>query len=311
MMRPDPPIHDKMDIWTDRRRTIDVIPIGGVLETDHINENKSLLQKLTKMIESKHLIIRQLERSEKLRIDQVKQLNRKVQDLTSKKTAATAQYKRDMIDMQNQYECRLKKLQVEQQTLRRKHMQLIQKSDQARHQHQSAIDQLKRNVDKLTHEKKKMLKRLKLESDRAKSKHLEHEKDMSKLKRQEAQLVIQKKRIERELCQQKSMHKRSTEEIVALSGQMKQIAAILKKISPAKDLMGKSLVAKALACANVRGYLSSRQNGVKKSGGKLKVTSLQQHVHQKKKMIHKAISVYVKGQSATEIRQELVQKVSL
>lgn len=281
-----------------RRRTVDItppaIPVAAVLRNDYISENKRLLQKLSSAIESKHLLIRQLEKCEKLRGDQVTQLNRKLQDTTAKKTTAASQYKRELAELRNQYECRIKKQQVEQQTLRRKHMQLISKSDTMRNQNQSVIDQLNRNMEKLTHEKKKLIKRLKLESDRAREKALESGKEMSKMKRQEAQLVSARKRLERELLQQKSASKRATEEIVALNGQMKQIAAILKKVlsnqgkkAPAGSAVtDRNLLAKAAACANVRGYLV-KQNAVKKVGGKFKVTSLQQQVYQKKKLIHR------------------------
>lgn len=281
-----------------RRRTVDItpptIPVAAVLQNDYISENKRLLQKLSSAIESKHLLIRQLEKSEKLRVDQVKQLSRKLQDTTAKKTTAASQYKRELAELRNQYECRIKKQQVEQQTLRRKHMQLISKSDTMRNQNQSVIDQLNRNMEKLTHEKKKLIKRLKLESDRAREKSLENGREMSKMKRQEAQLVSARKRLERELLQQKSASKRATEEIVALNGQMKQIAAILKKVlanygkkAPAGSAVtDRNLLAKAAACANVRGYLV-KQNAVKKVGGKFKVTSLQQQVYQKKKLIHR------------------------
>ncbi|CAO3630895.1 unnamed protein product [Mucor fragilis] len=302
-----------------RRRTVDItpasIPVAAVLQNDYISENKRLLQKLSSAIESKHLLIRQLEKCEKLRVDQVKQLNRKLQDTTAKKTTAASQYKRELAELRNQYECRIKKQQVEQQTLRRKHMQLISKSDTMRNQNQSVIDQLNRNMEKLTHEKKKLIKRLKLESDRARDKALETGKEMSKMKRQEAQLVSARKRLERELLQQKSASKRATEEIVALNGQMKQIAAILKKVlanqgkkAPAGSAVtDRNLLAKAAACANVRGYLV-KQNAVKKVGGKFKVTSLQQQVHQKKKLIHRAISLYVRSQSSAKVSEELMQK---
>ncbi|KAL9544257.1 hypothetical protein MBANPS3_007717 [Mucor bainieri] len=302
-----------------RRRTVDItpptIPVAAVLQNDYISENKRLLQKLSSAIESKHLLIRQLEKCEKLRVDQVKQLNRKLQDTTAKKTTAASQYKRELAELRNQYECRIKKQQVEQQTLRRKHMQLISKSDTMRNQNQSVIDQLNRNMEKLTHEKKKLIKRLKLESDRAREKALENSKEVSKMRRQEAQLVSARKRLERELLQQKSASKRATEEIVALNGQMKQIAAILKKVLanqgkkvPAGSAVtDRNLLAKAAACANVRGYLV-KQNAVKRVGGKFNVTSLQQQVYQKKKLIHRAISLYVRNQSSAKVSEELILK---
>ncbi|GAN09170.1 hypothetical protein MAM1_0248c08692 [Mucor ambiguus] len=302
-----------------RRRTVDItpptIPVAAVLQNDYISENKRLLQKLSGAIESKHLLIRQLEKCEKLRVDQVKQLNRKLQDTTAKKTSAASQYKRELAELRNQYECRIKKQQVEQQTLRRKHMQLISKSDTMRNQNQSVIDLLNRNMEKLTHEKKKLIKRVKLESDRVREKALENGKEITKMKRQEAQLVSVRKRLERELLQQKLASKRAIEEIVALNGQMKQIAAILKKVlanqgkkAPAGSAVtDRNLLAKAAACANVRGYLV-KQNAVKKVGGKFKVTSLQQQVYQKKKLIHRAISLYVRNQSTAKVSEELVQK---
>jgi hypothetical protein len=50
--------------------------------------------------------------------------------------------------------------------------------------------------------------------------------------------------------------------------------------------MDKSLLAKAIASANVRSYVP-KPSVLKKSGGKFKVTSIQQHVHQKKRLIHR------------------------
>lgn len=293
-----------------RRRTVDItphtIPVAAVLQNDYISENKQLLQKLSNTIESKHLLIRQLEKCEKLRVDQVTQLNRKLQDTAAKKTTAISQYKREIAEQRNQYECRIKKQQVEQQALRRKHMQLISKSDTMRNQNQSVIEQLNKNMDKLTHEKKKLIKRLKLESDRAREKSLETGREMSKVKRQEAQLVSARKRLERELLQQKLESKRATEEIVAFNGQMKQIAAILKKVlanhgkkvPTGSAITDRNLLAKAAACANVRGYLV-KQNAIKKVGGKFKVTSLQQQVYQKKKLIHRYINLHQKHETRT------------
>ncbi|CEP16969.1 hypothetical protein [Parasitella parasitica] len=302
-----------------RRRTVDItpptIPVAAVLQSDYISENKRLLQKLSSAIESKHLLIRQLEKCEKLRVDQIKQLNRKLQETTAKKTTAASQYKRDLAELRNQYECRMKKQQTDQQALRRKHMQLISKSDTMRNQNQSVIEQLNKTVEKLTHEKKKLIKRLKLESDRAREKSLENGREVTKMKRQEAQLVTARKRLERDLLQQKSACKLATEEIVALNGQMKQIAAILKKVlanhgkmAPAGSaITERNLLAKAAACANVRGYLV-KQNAIKKVGGKFKVTSLQQQVYQKKKLIHRAVSLYVRNQSAAKVGEDLIQK---
>lgn len=247
------------------------------------------------MIESKHTVIRQLEKSEKERNDQAQSLSRKIAELLSKKTCATSQFKRELADTRTQYECRIKKQQVELQSLRRKHMQLMSKTDGIRNQNQSIIDQLNRTVEKLTHEKKKLIKRLKLESDRAREKHMESERELAKMKRQETALVSAKKRTERELGQQKAASKRSTEEIVALGGQMKQIAAIIKKVMSNSEkkktnnnsaMTDKNLLAKAAACANVRGYLV-KQSAIRKSGGKFKVTTLQQHVYQKKRLIHR------------------------
>ena len=301
-----------------RRRTVDISSPITMGATDQLNENKRLLQKLTNVIESKHQMVSQLEKSEKQRKDQVQQLNRKIAEMTSKKTTSTAQFKRELSECRNGYESRIKKQQGEIQTLRRNHVQLINKTEGARNQSQSVMDQLNRNIEKLTHEKKKLIKRLKMESDRAKEKQGEVERELLKMKRQENQLVTGKKRLERELLQQKLVSKRATEEIVALSGQMKQVGAIIKKvmmnmtskIRTNNAITDKNLLAKAAACANVRGYLV-KQSALKRSGaGKFKVSSLQQHVFQKKRLIHRAITLHVNGQSTNRIEEELIQKVT-
>ncbi|KAI8073470.1 P-loop containing nucleoside triphosphate hydrolase protein [Gilbertella persicaria] len=271
--------------------------------------NKRILQKLASAIESKHQLLHQFEKSEKRHVDQIKQLGRTVNDLVAKKTASTQHLKRELNELRTQYEARLKKQQGEQVALRRKHLQLIRSSDRLRLQQESIIDQCHRTIEKLGHEKKKLLKRIKIEADRAKEKAMQSEQEIKKMKRQEAQAVTLKKRLERELGQQKAACKRATEEIVALSGQMKQIAAILKKVMASSiALSQRNLLAKAIACASVRGYLV-KQNAVKKAGGKFQVTTLQQNVYQKKKFIHKALSLYVRGQcSSHPMIRELVQK---
>ncbi|KAI8985865.1 hypothetical protein BDB01DRAFT_66165 [Pilobolus umbonatus] len=298
-----------------RRRTIDVTPMRPSADNEHMIENKKLLQRLSSVIESKNNVTKQLERSEQLKEKLVQQFNKKISDLTHKKSNNSAQHKREISDIRNQYECRLKKQQIESQSLRRKHMQLMSKTDIMRNQTQSMIDQLNRNIEKLSHEKKKMIKRMKQESDRSKERLTESEREVTKLKRQETQLVSAKKRVERELIQQKIASKRLTEEIVALNSQLKQIATILKRVIlnhgkanvNNNQLVDKALLAKAAACANVRGYVI-KQNITKKTGGNFKVCSLQQHVYQKKRLIHKAISLYVKGQTAGQMIVELTQK---
>ncbi|OBZ84268.1 Kinesin-like protein KIF21A, partial [Choanephora cucurbitarum] len=292
-----------------RRHTLDSDSFKVLAQFDSMNEAKRCIQKLTLVIENKHQMIRQFEKSEKQQTDQIKQLSRTVNDLASKKATSIQNLKKELNDLRTQYEARLKKQQGEQVALRRKHLQLIRSSDRTRHQHESKIEQCNRTIEKLGHEKKKLLKRIKVEADRAKEKASEADREMKKMKRQEAQSVTIKRRMERELALQKSACKRATEEIVALSGHMKQIAAILKKVMASTTVLSqRNLLAKAIACASVRGYLI-KQNAVKKAGGKFQVTTLQQNVYQKKKFIHKALYLYVKGQYATHpLIQELVQK---
>ncbi|KAG0760116.1 hypothetical protein G6F57_011171 [Rhizopus arrhizus] len=293
-----------------RRRTL------GSIHTDlqrNNNENSSqtlLLQKLGSMIDTQHELIQQLEQASQAKDDLSFYHAQKLAELNTKKNMTLTHHKRELADLKAQYECRLKKQQVELQTLRRKHMQLMSKTDRMRHQSQSLVDQLNRTVEKLGREKKKTTKRMKQESDRAREKMLEYEKALGKAKKQEAQSVTTKKRLEREIGVQKVAYKRLTEEMVGLMGQMKQVAAIVKKLAstnPKLDMTGKALLAKALTCANVRGY-HAKPSTSKKTSGKLKAATLQQRVFHKKKIINSAIAVFVKDQAMHTATEDIARK---
>ncbi|KAI8883549.1 hypothetical protein K501DRAFT_314140 [Backusella circina FSU 941] len=290
-----------------RRRTID-IPLNGTSHFDSAQdssvynsiEKHKLLQKLSKSLDVNAMLIQKFEKSE----NQNHQFTKKIDEATVKKTTVISQHKRDISEQRGHYECRLKKQQSEYQALRRKYTQLINKSDTYKNQQHSSMDQLNKKIEKLTHEKKKLLKRIKQESDRAKEKISNYDKEISKMKRQELQLLTSKKKAEREAGVQRNAYKRAAEEIVAISAQMKQIATILKKVmvysnrkknSTSNHVTYHNLLAKAAACANIRGYLINKSMTKKPPTAgtvKLKAATLQQHVFQKKKMIHKAIYLY-------------------
>ncbi|ORE12048.1 hypothetical protein BCV72DRAFT_1047 [Rhizopus microsporus var. microsporus] len=292
-----------------RRRTLDTIQ--PMIRREHDEDNQTmLLQKLASMVEIQYDLIEQLENSIQLQEEITYQHHQKIAEMAAKRNIALGHHKRELSDVKAQYECRLKKQQVELQSLRRKHMQLMSKSDRMRHQSQSTIDQLSRTIEKINHEKKKTIKRMKQESIRAREQSMEHEKVLSKLKKQEAQLVATKKRLEREIGVQKIACKRLTEEIVALLGQMKQITGILRKVMTCAPLAmtTKTLLAKALACANVRGYHHIKSNTSTKKSTKTKAATLQQHVFNKKKLIVRAISAFVKGQVTNQLVADLLEK---
>ncbi|KAG1464682.1 hypothetical protein G6F55_001625 [Rhizopus delemar] len=301
-----------MRYQTQRRRTL------GSIHTDlqrnnNDNQNSSqtlFLQKLGSMIDTQHELIQQLEQASQAKDDLSFYHAQKLTELNTKKNMTLTHHKRELADLKAQYDCRLKKQQVELQTLRRKHMQLMSKTDRMRHQSQSLVDQLNRTVEKLGREKKKTIKRMKQESDRAREKMLDYEKALGKAKKQEAQSVTTKKRLEREIGVQKVAYKRLTEEMVGLMGQMKQVAAIVKKlasINPKLDMTGKALLAKALTCANVRGY-HAKPSTSKKTSGKLKAATLQQRVFHKKKIINSAIAVFVKDQAMHTAIEDIARK---
>ncbi|CAO3686558.1 unnamed protein product [Rhizopus stolonifer] len=137
---------------------------------------------------------------------------------------------------------------------------------------------------------------------------LQHERMLTKAKKQEAQGVTAKKRLEREMGVQKVAYKRLTEEVVALMGQMKQMGAMVKKVvssCPKLDMTNKTLLTKALACANVRGY---QNQGTNKSCGKNKAALVQQRVFQKKKILSRAIEVFVRQQTVQDLADDVLRK---
>ncbi|CAO3686562.1 unnamed protein product [Rhizopus stolonifer] len=136
-----------------RRRTL------GSIHNDLREEGDAyqtlLLQRLASIVHSQHDLIQQLEQTSQSKDDQTYQHSQKLTELNSKKASLLTHHKRELAEIKANYEHRLKKQQVELQTLRRKHMQLMSKTDRMRHQSQSVVDGLNRTVEKLQHEKKR------------------------------------------------------------------------------------------------------------------------------------------------------------
>ncbi|KAI9255981.1 P-loop containing nucleoside triphosphate hydrolase protein [Sporodiniella umbellata] len=287
-----------------RRRTL------GSIHTDLEEEEypMALLQRLAAMVQTQHDLLQELEQTSQSRDEQQSQHQQRMAELNSKKANLIARHKREMAEIKTTYEARLKKQGLEFQTLRRKHMQLMSKTDRMRHQNQSVIDNLNRTVEKLGHEKKKTIKRMKAEADRAREKCLAHERILAKAKKGEAQGVATKKRLEREIEAHKTAYRRLTEEVVSCMGQIKQMAAMVKQVvttCPKLDMTNRTLLTKALACANVRGYPNPT---TPKLNGKQNAASLQQGVVQKKKILSRAIEVFVQQQTKSTMIEEVLRK---
>ncbi|KAI8138709.1 hypothetical protein BJV82DRAFT_286826 [Fennellomyces sp. T-0311] len=261
-----------------------------------------LLTKLQTCVNGKQQLIQLLERSESQRNDMIQQYEAKLADVTAKKKELQASSRRDLNDMRAQYESRIKKLTSELSVLKRKHAQTLTATESARTKSNAVILNLKSKLDKANQEKKKMTKRMKQDSDRARERCSSYDREITKLKRNENQAVSARKRMERDLMMHKATSKRATEEMAMMSGQMKQVALLLKKMLACGKL-DRQVLAKAVACASVRGCIV-RQSLNKR--GSFKLASLQQRVFQKKRLIHRALALHVKSHQK-EI-QELLQK---
>ncbi|KAI7849860.1 hypothetical protein BDC45DRAFT_546816 [Circinella umbellata] len=261
-----------------------------------------LLTKLQTCVNSKQQLIQILEKCESQRLDQQQQYETKISELTNKKKEAQVQQRRDMSEQKSQYESRIKKLSSELSILKRKHAQTLTSAESARTKSNAVILSLKSKIDKANQEKKKMTKRLKQDSDRTRERCSSYERELTKLKRSEQQAVSARKRMERDLILHKTTAKRAAEEMVMLSGQMKQVALLLKKVLSCGK-MDRQVLTKAMACASVRGCIV-RQSLNKR--GSFKLASLQQRVFQKKRLIHRALALHIK--SCHKDMQELIQK---
>ncbi|KAG0166602.1 hypothetical protein DFQ28_007272 [Apophysomyces sp. BC1034] len=274
------PVNDTFHIADNR-------PLRKGRTEHHTVDIHKILQRLQGTIDSKHRLIQVLEHA-----------NQHQKDQAVANVKLANEHKRALADV----ELRCKKQQTELQNLKRKHQQLSSHAESVRAQSSSMILTLKQKVERMTHEKKKLMKRIKQEGDRARERCSGYEREIQKYRRQETQQSAARKRAEREIMMQKAAAKRSSEDIVALSSQMKQVVTILKKMLQKNCKIDRNLLAKAVACASVRGYL------VKQNRSTVKPASVQQRVFQKKKIIHRAISIHVKGLVPNKEIEECIQK---
>ncbi|KAF7727594.1 hypothetical protein EC973_007355 [Apophysomyces ossiformis] len=254
---------------------------------NHTLDVYQIVQRLQNSIDTKHQLIQILEHAYQQQKDQ---------NVANVKLAN--EHKRAL----GEAEARYKKQQTELQNLKRKHQQLVKHNETMCAQSSSMILNLKQKVERLNHEKKKLMKRMKQEGDRAREKCSGYEREIQKYRRQETQQSAARKRAEREIMLQKAAAKRSSEDIVALSAQMKQVVTILKKMLQKNDKVDRNLLAKAVACASVKSYL------VKQNRSTLKPASVQQRVLQTKQVIQRVISNHVKGLVPSKDIEERIKK---
>ncbi|KAI7871656.1 hypothetical protein BDF14DRAFT_1763244 [Spinellus fusiger] len=268
----------------------------------------SIAKKFQTCLEGKQYLLRQLEQAEvQLQLQQHEQ-KLQTAEWTAQRKLLENQQKQESADIRSQYEHSSRKHQLELQAIRKKYAQLISSSSSTQSQHQATIDHLKKKLESTKHEKKKMTKQIKQESEKTREKLGFNEREIQQLKRQEAQSLVLRKRSEREMQQQKSALKRAAEEMGSLNEQMKKVAILLKK-TISQESVDRTLLAKAVACANIRGYIV-KQNMKRemKVVDNLKSESLQQRMHKKKKLVYKAIAMYVQHQIPIAMITDLSQK---
>lgn len=272
----------------------------------------NLVLKFKQCIESKSELIQQLERGEMQRSEMQEQHANAISELTSKKNAALVQHRRDVNELRAQYESRLKKQTSELNALRRKHAQALRSAETTRSKSNAIILGLKQKLDKANGEKKKMAKKLKQESDRAREKCSHLDKELHKLKRQESQAVQARKRMERDMVQHKATAKRATEEMIELSSQMKHVALMLKKVMANDKVVDRTVLAKAMACASVRGYIirqslqRSRKKKLSKSNDS--ASNKLKPLYRKKRLLQRAIAMHVRATRCRTDVSDLTQK---
>ncbi|KAI8888034.1 hypothetical protein K501DRAFT_241107 [Backusella circina FSU 941] len=268
-------------------------------------DQTNLITKLGDMVDAKSHLINQFEQSERNREKEIQKLSKDLVDLNTKKATLISQHKKALSDSKNHYESRIKKQVKDYQALRRKHTQLIRKSDRTRTQNESAQNQLKSQIEKLTNERSKTSKVLKQQVAQSKEKSSEYDKVILNMKRQETQLKTVNKRLDRDLCIQKMVSARATEQVVLLNSQMKKIAVIMKKVMHAKkkDQDDDVLLTKVASYANtIHPQKQQQRKPSSMSGGEKK------SIHEKKKLINEAVALYVQRTATDKAVKELYQK---
>lgn len=235
------------------------------------------------------------------------------QDQAKLEATLKKQHKKEMDDLKRHHDLEAKKQQHEHQTLKRHYQQLIVSSERSRTQHNATILTLKQKLEVITRDKKKLMKKSKQDADRARDRGRQLEKQVQKLERQDIKSTHVKKRLERDLHTQKQINKHAKEDITMLSTQLTSVALMIQKVLQAHNSKKKikkaicsnnknnnmmasvsllssdrALLAKAVACARVRGYLVAQKHGVGTNRrGAVKAASLQQRVVQKRQLIRK------------------------
>ncbi|KAI9315272.1 P-loop containing nucleoside triphosphate hydrolase protein [Dichotomocladium elegans] len=204
-----------------------------------------------------------------------------------------AQMKEELGAQRAQYEAKLKKTAAEIKALKRQLAQANQQLELSRTKSNQSIMNLKTKLEKANQERKKLTKRMKQDADRARDRQSHYEREIQKLKKAEASASAAKKRVEREAAAHKASSKRATEEMAQLSAQMKQVALMLKK-TLAQKRIDRQVVAKAMACASVRGYV------VRQSLGRFRSAPLQTRVFQKKQLIWRAMAAHASQSAIVE-----------
>ncbi|KAI8337282.1 P-loop containing nucleoside triphosphate hydrolase protein [Chlamydoabsidia padenii] len=231
------------------------------------------------------------------------------QDYAKQEAALCKQHKRELNDLKRQTDQDMKKQQHEHQALKRHYQQLVISTERARTQHNATVLSLKQKVDTLTRDKKKLVKKSKQDADRARDRGRQLEKQVNKLERQETKSNHVKKRLERDLHAQKQVTKHTKEDLATLVGQLSSVAMMVQKVLNNKKLgsSDRSLLAKAVACARVRGYLVAQKHGGNSRRG---VASLQHRMLQKKQLIHRAIELYVQAYLPMQVHEQKCELTS-
>lgn len=212
------------------------------------------------------------------------------QDQSKQEAALRKQHKRELDDLKRQTDQELKKHLHEHQALKRHYQQLVISTERSRTQHNTTVLSLKQKLEILTRDKKKLVKKSKQDADRARDRSRQLEKQVQKLERQEVKATHLKKRLERDLHGLKQTAKHTKEDMATLAGQLTSVAMMIQKVlqqqgSKKLATSDRALLAKAVACARVRGYLVTQKHGG--GSGRRGVASLQQRILQKKQLIHR------------------------
>ncbi|KAI8391740.1 uncharacterized protein BYT42DRAFT_489477, partial [Radiomyces spectabilis] len=165
-------------------------------------------------------------------------------------------------EVRHSYEAKMKRLTTENHDLRRKYTQATQTVETAKNKAEGLIRRLRSDIESLKSDKKQLQKALRVESDKARESVSHLEREIQQLKRKEAMSVEAHKKMEDMYETQNQALKKRTDEVAALSSQLRQLVGHLRRTANEGTLMNEAVLEKLMNAIQYRSTKSPHRTSM-------------------------------------------------